>query len=316
MRRQPWLFAALLSAALVVANVIAQPAFGRPGNWPAELATLAPLVLLATASTPSILSGGGGLDLSVGPLAVMCNVLLVHSLLAHGIDSAWLDVPILLAVGGAVGTVNGVLVTLGRYRPVIATLCSLFVLSGLLDKIGANELSAGHNWTSTLGSKVGPVPGALILMAVPAAVWLALGLTPYRRALYCVGGDDAAAYSAGVNISAVRIGAYALGGLLAAVAGIALTAVVQSSQAAAAPQYVLIGLTAVALGGTPLTGGRGGMFGSALGAVVLYLMQTLLSALGVTPDWLSVVYGAMLVASVLLGASVTRSSRRSLAASA
>jgi ribose transport system permease protein len=301
-----WLFAAALSVVLAIVNVLAQPSFGAPGNWPPELASAAPLVLLAMASTPSIVAGGGGLDLSVGPLAVLCNVLLVHSLFAHGIDSPWVDVPILLAVGTAVGAANGALVAVCRYRPVIATLCTLFIVSGAIEKIGPTELAAGQNWTSGLGSRVGPVPGALILLAGPVALWILLGRTPYHRTLYSVGGDDATAFSAGVDITRTRVLAYALGGLFAAVAGIALTAVVQSSEAAIAPQYVLIGLTAVALGGTQLSGGRGGMFGSALGAVALYLMQTLLSTLGVTPDWLSVVYGGMLIAGLFLATRLSR----------
>jgi ribose transport system permease protein len=305
LRAHPWLFAALLSLLLLAVNLVTQPDFGKPSNWPSELASLSPLMILAVASSPSIISGGGGLDLSIGPLAVLCNVVLVNSLLAHGLNNAWLDLVILMGIGTAVGAINGLLVAVARYRPVIATLCTLFVVSGLIDKVGGTEITAGHNWTGSLGDMVGPIPGALLLMAPPLVIWIALGRTAYHRTLYCVGGDDATAFSAGVGVVAARIVAYALGGLFAAFAGIALTAVVQSSQASVAPQYVLLGLTAVALGGTPLLGGRGGMLGSAFGATALYLMQTLLPAIGVSPNWLSIVYGAMLIGGVLLGARLT-----------
>ena len=99
-------------------------------------------------------------------------------------------------------------------------------------------------------------------MAIPVAIWLALSRTASIAVLYAVGGNDATAYSAGVNVAAVRIAAYALGGLFAAVAGIALTALVLSTQTAGVAQYTLIALAAVALGGTPLGGGRGGMLGA------------------------------------------------------
>jgi ribose transport system permease protein len=304
LRGRPYLFAALLSLGLLIATIVAEPDFASPGNWPAQLATLAPIVLVAMASTPAIVSGGGGLDLSVGPLAVFVNVLLVEQLLPHGIDSAWTALPILIAVGVGVGALNGFLVTVLRYQPVIATLCTMFVLTGLNFTLGATPHPAGDNWTGGLSDTVLSIPGGLILIAVPVLVWLVLGRTPYHRALYAVGGNDVTAFSAGTNVTAVRIGAYALGGLFAVFAGIALTAIVQSSQAGATSHYILVGLTAVALGGTPLFGGRGGITCAFFGATALYLIQTLLSSLHVAPNWINVVYGTMLLVGVLIGAAV------------
>jgi ribose transport system permease protein len=304
-RTRSYVFALLLSITLFVANVIAEPNFAKPDNWSRELATLAPVVLVAFASTPAILSGGGGFDISVGPLAVLCNVLLVHTLLSHGIDSAWAGVAILAAVGLAVGAINGLLVAVLRYEPVIATLCVFFVINGINLKIGATPKAAGDNWTTALADQVGPIPGPAIVIGAAVALWLALGRTAYHRALYAVGGNDATAFSAGVNVAATRVVAYAVGGLFAALAGIALTALVQASQAGASASYALVGLTAVALGGSPLYGGRGGMFGSALGALVLYLIQTLLGALSVAPEWLPVIYGGMLLVGVVMGSRVT-----------
>jgi ribose transport system permease protein len=303
LRSKPFGFALLLSLALLVANIIAEPSFGKPGNWPQELASFAPLAIVAMASTPSILSGGGGLDLSVGPLVVLCNVLLVHKFFPHGLESGWAAVPLILLIGAAIGAVNGVLVTTLRYQPVIATLCTFFILIGLNLKFGASPRPAPPgNWTTHLGDKVWFFPGALITILVPAAVWLVLSRTSYHRQLFAVGGNQSTAFSAGVDVTATRIVAYALGGLFAAIGGIALTALVQSSQAASSAQYTLIALAGVALGGTVLGGGRGGLLGSALGAFAIYLMQTLLSAVNVPPTWNSVVYGGMLVAGVVVGA--------------
>ena len=87
LRSRPFGFALLLSLALLAANVIAEPSFGKPDNWPQELASFAPLAIVAMASTPSILSGGGGIDLSVGPLVIFCNVLLIHKFFPHGLES-------------------------------------------------------------------------------------------------------------------------------------------------------------------------------------------------------------------------------------
>ena len=306
LRRQPWGFALLLSLALLAATIAYQPNFAKPSNLPLELATLAPLALAAMASTPSVVSGGGGLDVSVGPLIVLINVIFVSTLLRHGITSGWEDIPILLAIGTAIGVGNGFLVSRLRFQPVIATLCSLFIISGVALKISPNQLTAPHNWSVGLIGMVGPLPGAVYLLAGPALIWFGLSRTPFHRTLYAVGGNDTTAFSAGVNVARTRLIAYGLNGLFAAFGGIAFTVLVESSQANSTTLYTLEALAAVALGGTPLYGGRGGMRCSFLGATALYLVQTLLSAAQISSNWLNVVYGVMLVAGVVVGARVSR----------
>jgi ribose transport system permease protein len=304
LRRRPWLFAAGLAVILIIANVVAQTSFAKPGNYAAELATLAPILLVAFASTPAVVSGGGGLDLSMGPLAVMVNVLLVQSLLPHGLGSGWISAPLLLAIGGGVGAVNGFMVGYLRYVPVIATLCTTFVITGINTKVGAVPAPAGTNWTTQLAGSFGPVPGALILIVPPLLLWFALSRTSYHRALYAVGGNDVTAYAAGVNVRMTRVIAYAIGGVFAVLGGFALTGLLQTSVAGSTDDYILIGLTAVALGGTPLLGGRGGMTEAFWGAMVLYLIQSLLSSLNINPSWDDVSYGALLLGGVVLGAIV------------
>src|SRR3954467_2275368 len=303
---EPFVYGAGPALRRLVANVLAEPNFGKPGNWPAELATLAPFAIVALASTPAILSGGGGLDISIGPIAVLSNVILIEWFLPHsGLDSAWVGIPLLMLIGAAIGALNGTLVAVFRYQPVIATLCTFFVLAGVIQKIAPAPKSPGAaNWTADFADKIGPIPGAVILIAIPLVIWFVLSRTAYHRNLYSVGGNDATAFSAGINVTATRIIAYALGGAFASVAGIALTALVQSTQTASFAQYTLIALAAVALGGTQLGGGRGGMIPSLLGAICIYEMQTLLSALGVSSSWLQFVYGVMLVTGVVIGAKL------------
>ncbi|HVJ28188.1 MAG TPA: ABC transporter permease [Vicinamibacterales bacterium] len=298
------MFAALVAAVLLIANIIADPNFGKPSNWPEQLAVLAPFALVAVASTPAIVSGGGGIDISVGPLAVVVNTMLVVWFLpTSGLDSAAVAIPLLLLFGTAVGAINGLLVTLGRFQAVIATLCTFFVLSGVAQAIAPTPRTANKTqWLESLGNQVGPIPGALILLAIPVGLWLILSRTSFHRTLYAVGGNDATAYSSGVDVTSTRIIAYALGGLFAATAGIALTALVMSSQASNVAGYTLVALAAVALGGTPLGGGRGGLTGSIMGALVIYELQSLLSAVGVASTWNQFVYGGMLIVGVIVGA--------------
>jgi len=144
-----------------------------------------------------------------------------------------------------------------------------------------------------------------LLIAVPVVVWILLQRLPYHRVLLAVGGNDATAFSSGVDVTRVRILAYTLGGAFAAVAGIAIATLLQSSDGNAGLEYVLIALAAVALGGTPIGGGRGGLLGAIVGASAIFLVQNLLSALHVDAYWLQVAYGGMLIVGSVIGAQLT-----------
>ena len=307
------MFALALAVALFVSNVIVAPGFIGSGAIAQTLGALAPLALVAMASTPAVLSGG--IDLSLGPLLSLANIVMVTVLLPAGLGSPWLSIPIVVGLGAAAGAVNGALITLLRFPPVIATLCSLFVLLGVAYDMAPTPHEATANWTSNLTGSVGPIPAALIIIAVPVLVWALLRRTAFCRALYCVGDDEVAAFTAGVNVALTRILAYALGGMIAGPAGLALTGLVHSGDSSLGLQYTLIALAAVVLGGTPLGGGAGGMLGACLGAASIFLIQNLVDAVNVNPTWLSVVYGGVLIVAALLGGLLTRpapSTRRSL----
>lgn len=308
-RRQSWVFAGLLTLVLLVANLVAQPGFAAPGNWEASLAVFAPLALVAMASTPSILSGRGGLDISIAPLMNLVSIVFVTSLVGGRYGEPLFAIPILLGLGVAVGAVNGVLVALLRYQPVIATICMLFVLGGVNLMLAPQPRQAPPNWTAQLAGSIGPLPGGLVTIGAVLLFWWALRRTAFHRTLYAVGGDDATAFSAGNRVAAVRIIAYAIGGLFAAVGGLALVGLVQSADAGYGAEYVLIGLAAVALGGTPIGGGRGGLAGSLLGAAAIFLIRNLLLSLEVPIVWLQVIYGALLIAGVVFSAVAMKPAR-------
>jgi ribose transport system permease protein len=179
-----------------------------------------------------------------------------------------------------------------------------FVLSGLCIKLLSQPKSAGSNWTNDLAGTLGPVPGALITIGVPALIWVALRRTAYVRTLYAVGGDDVTAFSAGVNVTLIRVVAYTLGGLFAAFGGIALTGLLREADASNPTGYTLVAIAAVALGGTSLAGGRGGLACSFLGAACIFLIQDLFNSTHVSTLWLQVVYGGLLLFAVLLSAVV------------
>jgi ribose transport system permease protein len=294
-KRYSFGFALLLTIILLIVNLILSPNFG----WTSQLADFAPMAIAAMASTPAIISGGGGFDLSISPLMILISGVFVVALAPAGLGGA-VAVPILLGIGLGVGLLNGLLIILLRIPPVVVTLGMYFILIGVnLDVIPAPQ-SVTSTWMSHLAGSIGPIPGALVTLAFPLIIWVALGFIPYRRILFAVGSDDAAAYSAGINVSAVRVAAYGLGGLYAGFGGIAVIAVSLSASAGLSATYTLQAIASVALGGTSLWGGRGGLFGSLLGGASIYLLGTLLITFQVTPSWLQVLYGAMLLGAVVL----------------
>lgn len=300
-RSRPSIFAAALAAALFVANLIVIPAFVSQGQIAPTLGTLAPFAIAAMASTPAFLSGGGGIDLSIAPLMGLINIVLVTRLLGTSFGDPVVAVAILLLLGAGVGALNGVLVARLRFPPVIATLGMFFLLSGLDLRLAPQPVSTSAAWLEGLGGSIGPIPGALLTVGLPLVLWFILGRTAYVDTLQSVGDHDATAFSAGVNVDAVRISAYALGGLIAAVGGIALTALIRSADASTFSTYVLAALAAVALGGTNLAGGRGGLLASALGAISIFLLDNLLSALGIGATYIQVAYGGALLTAVVFG---------------
>jgi ribose transport system permease protein len=305
LRSRPYAFALVLFAALLVANVAAQPSFASPSNWPETLAIFAPFAIAALASTPAIMSGGGGIDISVGPLMTVINMIIVADLLPHGLGAPWIVVPFCLVAGAAVGAVNGTLVTVLRFQPVVATLCMNFILTGLATQIEGSTTPQGSTWwTNDLASSFGPVPGGLISIAVVLVIWLVLSRTAYTRNLYATGGDDATAFSAGVDVTKVRIGAYAVGGLFAGIGGLALMAVLREGEAGDATMYTLVALAAVALGGTAFTGKRGSLAGTLFGAGCMYLITNVLSAATVPDTWTNAIYGALLLGAVIISAGL------------
>ncbi|MGP3534873.1 ABC transporter permease [Microbacterium sp. RD1] len=308
--RYPWSFAAVFVVIAIALNIVVLPSVAAVGQIPSTLAAFAPFALLGMASAPSILSGHGGLDLSVAPTMGLINILLVTGIVGGPLASPAVALPVCLLIGLAIGTINGLAVAVLRFPAVIATLCMFFVLSGLSLLLVPTPLTAPPNWTDALATTFGPIPGAALTIGAPLLLWGALRATGYTRVLLAVGDNEVAAYTSGVPVWAVRVSAYALGGLLAAAAGIALTGLVRTADANLSGPYVLVALAAVAIGGVSLAGGSGGMLGPLLGAASIYLLSLLLTSMRVSAEWVNVAYGAALLLAVVGNAALSSTRRR------
>jgi ribose transport system permease protein len=295
-RHNSYALSAILLAAAFIATEIQQN--GNIG-LSSQLAIAAPVTIAALASTPAII--GGGFDLSISPLLVFTNCVYVVWLAPHGLGGA-VAVPIVLGVGLLTGLFTGLMITILRVQPVVVTLAMYFALQGVDLLLAPNPVSLGehHRWIYDLAGSVGPFPGALFTIGAPLLIWVGLKYVPFRRLLFAVGSNDATAFSAGVNVAAVRVASYGLGGLFAGIGGLSLAALVQSANAANSTQYALPAIAALVLGGTSLAGGRGGLIGVVFGAFSIYLLQNLLANFQVNPAWLQILYGAILIAAVVI----------------
>jgi len=288
-------------AAVVVMVVLTgarNPAF-YDGGWKQVLVYASPLILLAMAQTPVVLAGGGGLDLSIGPAAGLICVLLVVELIPRGISVWWAICIAALVLGAVAGAVNGALSALIRIPPMIATLSTYLVFTGLASQILSSPAGSIPSWFGWFTETGGPLPNAAYVVLAVGLLWAALCRTAYWRNLRAVGSNDRAAFTAGVPVAAVRFTAYVLAGLMTGIGAIVLTAVLGGADSTVGPTYTLQAIAAVALGGVSLAGGRGGLLGAVCGAALLFLIQNYLTLLEVSSFVLQMIYGIVLISAVV-----------------
>lgn len=301
LRRHTFIFALALTLLLLAINLAIRPGF----SWMTQLASFAPLALAAMASVPSIISGRGGIDISIAPVMTLCAILFTGYLVPAGLGGIE-ALPLLMLIGGAVGALNGLIIVWLRLAPIVVTLGMYFIVIGINLKLAPTPIRLDDaNWATSLAGSVGPIPGPLISLGIPVAIWALLSLTAFKRNLYAVGGNDATAFTAGVRVQTIRVIAFALGGVFAGVAGLVLVALVRTADASTSTAYTLVAIAAVALGGTSLAGGAGGLTGALLGASSIFLVQSVLADAQMPQSWLPAIYGGLLIASVTVGAVVS-----------
>nr|WP_319385595.1 ABC transporter permease [uncultured Roseibium sp.] len=293
-------FAIVLLAVLLIVTIILTPSRFSPENLGTTLGLMTPFILAACAVTPVFLAGREGIDLSVGPLIGFVSVVMVKVLILDlGFSTPLIIVPAALLLGAAVGMTNGMLAVYLRVQPIVTTLGMYLILAGLASWILPSPKGPVPGWLSSLseGYSIIPIVGV-------ALVWLMIKRLPLYGLILTIGGEDRAAYAAGVNVNLVRFLTYVIGGLFAGVAAISLTGLLGSADAQVGPNYTLLAIAAAALGGVSLGGGKGTMFGAAVGAIDIYLLQNLVTHFNVSPFFLQIAYGSILVFAVSLNSDV------------
>ena len=290
----------LLAILILLAAIlsIASPYFLTATNLLNIGRGIAVVGIVAVGETIVIIAGG--FDLSVGSTMAAAGMTAGY-LVTHGAPLP-LAFAAALSIGVVVGLINGVIISYGRINPLIATLATLAIVRGLGYVIsGGRELVISNQAFLALGvGRIFGIPYIVILLIVTFAIFAwAMPRTLFGRYAYAIGSSARAAQRAGVPVARWRIAYYVTCGLLAAVAGLVFVARTGNAQPSAALGIELDVITAVILGGTSLNGGRGKLWGTFIGLVLLGVVNNGLILVGVPAFWQQVVKGTILLIAVL-----------------
>ena len=287
--------------ALVIFAVFA-PAFFTPANFNSVLQFSTLLALVTLGQTLVVLTGGGGIDLSVGGI-VSLSGLVIASLMKAG-------VPVFIAAlagilsGGLLGSINGFIITRLRLLPLIVTLGTYYAYNGLaLALTGGAPISGLPVSFGSLGQQsILAVPLHTLVLVVPIflVMQFTLNQTPLGRWIYAVGSNEKAARLVGLPVATIRLGVYTLSGVLAALAGLVADSWLLSARPNIGDNLELLSLTATLLGGTSIFGGSGGLGGSLAAVLFFTSLQVGLQMLNVNSIWQLGLVGIFLIGSVLL----------------
>lgn len=291
-------------------------AFFKIGTHRNALLEVSVYGILACGMTLVIVSGG--IDLSVGSVLALVAVMFSMATMWWG-WSAWLAVPMCLAVGAACGGVSGTLTAKLGVQPFVATLAMMIFARGLAKQV-CNEqkvlvrgvigpdgkehfrypevFDALRSWLPSKDIKVIAVATVIFLLCA-AVTWVALSRHRWGRQLYAIGGNEEAARLSGIPVTGAKIAAYVTAGLLAAIAGMCLAAQERLGNPETGATYELTAIAIVVIGGTNLMGGRGGVGLTLIGTLTIGYLEKILSINDVADPVRNMLKGLIIVVAVL-----------------
>lgn len=291
----------LIILLLITGGNILNQGFASTNNLCNIMAKASILAVACIGQTFVMVSGNAGIDMSIG--AVMSLAALIGPMVSGGTDEGLiLAVIVFMAVGMVIGVINGLCIQFLKIPSLVMTLAMSVVVNGLT--LGL-----------TRGQPIMTIPKALLNLGMPALgkirgmtfvamviiliMILLLNKTNYGRSLFIVGSNRNAANLSGLRVNLIVIVAYGISLSMAALAGLMLVGYVGSAQLNMAEEYTLLSVAAVVIGGTKLSGGKGGLAGGVLGAMVLFLLTSILVALGMPPGVRQLIQGMVLLMIVL-----------------
>ncbi|OCC05850.1 sugar ABC transporter permease [Labrys sp. WJW] len=270
----------------------------------------------------------GGIDLSVGSIVGLCGMV-AGGLILNGLDlrigytiffNIYEVMAITLLVGILIGAVNGLLITKLNVAPFIATLGTLYIARGLALLSSDGATFPNLVGRADFGTQGYAVLGAGRLLGLPASVWILAVLalaaaymarcTPLGRHIFAVGGNERAAGLSGIRVNRVKLFVYMFSGFCAAVVGLVVSSELMASHPATGESFELNAIAAAVLGGTSMSGGRGTIGGTIIGAFVIGILSDGLVMMGVSEFWQMVIKGLVIVIAVVVDQAQRRLQQR------
>ncbi|MFT8356954.1 MAG: ribose ABC transporter permease [Bifidobacterium aquikefiri] len=288
-------------AVLMVLITVMNPSFLTTNNLLNLLLQVTANGFIAFGMTFVILTGG--IDLSVGA------ILALSSALSAGMIGAGMPLPLAVlmcvVIGAGLGAINGFFIAYGKMAPFIVTLATQMIFRGLtLVFTNGNPITKGMDgfFLAYIGQGyLFGIPFPFILMIIAfVALYVLLHKTAFGKSVYALGGNEKAAYIAGVQSNRVKVAIYTISGLMSAIAGLVITSRLSSATPQAGNGYEMFAIAAVVLGGTSLMGGKGRMSGTIIGALIIGVLNNGLNIIGVSTFWQQVVEGAVIIVAVLV----------------
>ncbi|WP_454965806.1 ABC transporter permease [Arachnia propionica] len=295
--------AAVLIALAVLLSVIS-PAFRDPQNLINILQQVTVNAILALGMTMVIFTGG--IDLSVGSVVAFSGIVMGILVIDLGVNP-WLAALIGIALGSVCGTINGLLISRFKLQPMIATLGMMSIARGAaLTLAGGRTISGyppGFTW---LGN--GTIPGTTIpvqivfMLLLYVVAYYFMRYRRFGRALYSVGGNEEATRLSGINVFKYKTLAYTVSGALAGIASVVLVAKLNSAQSIAGQDYELDAIASAVIGGASLLGGKGSIWGTLMGALIIGVIRNGLNLLNVSSYLQKLIIGFIILIAVLVDA--------------
>jgi ribose transport system permease protein len=277
-----------------------------------NLDTAAAMTLLLAATGQTIVLLRGGIDLSIGGMISLGTVLAATRFGTDpGQAAAWAFG--IVAIGGLVGALNGVLITVLRLQPFLVTLATWSILSGaamIILPTDGGVLPSG--WTMFGVSTWLGLSSSVWLLALLLAFWFWFKRTRLGIAIRATGSNERSAFLSGVSPIGINIATYGLSGIFATLAALYLTTQTGAGSPTIGKDYILPSVAAAVIGGISLFGGRGGLVGTMIGAFILTIIGNLVFVLEVSSYWQPIVSGIILLIAVLASSIAEKSARRSL----
>lgn len=245
----------------------------------------------------------GGIDLSVGSTLALSSAIMA-GMIVNGIDPL-IAMTVSLIAGFVLGAVNGLLITKGKLVPFIATLATMTIYRGATLVLTDGKPITGLDETFIFqfmgrGYFFGiPFP-IIITLVVFALLFVLLHKMSFGRKTFAIGGNEKASFIAGVKSNKIKIFVYSISGVLASLAGIILTSRLNSAQPTAGESYEMDAIASVVLGGTSMSGGKGRIFGTLIGALIIGTLNNGLNLLGVSTFYQQIVKGIVIIIAVLI----------------